>query len=680
MSKLFIAEKPKMGRAIAEALGSGLKSGVGCVQVGNDYVTWCVGHLLELANPEDYNPEFIKWRMDLLPIIPETWKLQISGDKGKQVKIIKDLLQNVDEVVNAGDPGREGQLIIDELLLFLKNKKPVQRLLLNSLDKKSIKTALGNLQDNKKFLNTYEAGVGRQRADWLIGMNMTRAYTLIGQGAGGKGVLSVGRVQSPTLAMVVRRDLEIESFVPKDYWTIVGEFQTAKNEVFAAKWLPNQKQKEQPWLEETKILEEKKANEICQKVNGQPGVIRDYEQKRVQEAPPLPFELSDMQIHCNAKWGYSAQDVLETCQKLYENGFLSYPRTDCPYLPENQFSEAAEIIKAIGAQSELNGVAGKSNLSLKSAAWDDSKLGEHHGLIPTREVASFVSDMEKNIYMTSAKRYIAQFYPDAEIDKTKIVVVVHEEEFTAQGSIVAFSGWKEVFGYEPPVPKQKKKAKKNDDDSTEAEDEDDGTELPSLVQGEKVLCQKTNLEKKQTTPPSRFTQGSLLEAMKKAYLLVSDPEMRKRLKESKGIGTSATRANIIETLIKRALLLSQGKKVISSDSGRGLINMLPDKLVDPGLTAVWEMALDSVAKGKLPFNQFYDKQTAWLNKLIENAKLGYKPIAQRPAPQSSGKTCSVCKKGQMVLRVVKNGPKAGNKFWGCNNFPHCKNIEQHDGT
>lgn len=676
MKRLFIAEKPDMGKKIAAALGKGGRSGPGYVQVGNDYVSWCIGHLLEQCPPGSYNEAWEKWNMDNLPMIPEKWKLQVSGDKGKQVKVIKELLEQVDEVVNAGDPGREGQLIVDELLQFLKSKKPAKRLILNSLDPKTVQKALQNMDDNKKYFPIYEAGLGRQRADWLIGMNMTQAYTLIGRSLGQQGVLSVGRVQSPTLAIVVRRDEEIENFVPQDYLVIHGDFQTIRKDYFKAKWMPNSQQKDLPWLAETRILDEKEATKIVNKVQGKTGVIRDYETKRVQEAPPLPFELGDMQIYCNSKFGFTAQETLDLCQQLYEAGYLSYPRTDCQYLPENIYSDRGDVLNAIANVPEMNAFCTGADQTLKSAVWDDSKLGEHYGIIPTREIPHFQNDKQKKVYTAAALRYVAQFYPEAEIDKTKIVVVVEQEEFVAQGSVIFFAGWKELFGYEPPKKDGAKAKKKTDDDGEETEEDDDNIILPKVNKDEDAVCIKAYAEKKQTKPPSRFTQGSLIKAMKNAHQFVQDPEMKKKLKAVEGIGRSATRANIIETLLKRALLTAQGKKIISGDNGRKLIQMIPQKLTDPGLTAIWEMALDQVATSKLPFDQFYNKQIAWIGTLVSTAKQSYVPPTPKiNANTPSNGTCPKCNKGTMLLRTVKAGKNAGSQFWGCSNYPKCNHLE-----
>lgn len=336
MTRVIIAEKPDMGRKIAGALAKPHKSGNGYIETGEGIVTWCIGHIMRSYQPNEYKTEWEKWDFGQLPMILDDWKIKIDSDKAKQFKVIKELLEKSSEVVNAGDPGREGQLIVDEVLHYLKYKKPAKRVLLYSLDHKSIKEAFAKLEDNSKYFPLYEAGVCRGYADWLMGMNATRAYTLLAQKKGYKGVLSVGRVQSPTLAIVVRRDEEIENFVPHDYSSIVATFEHSGTN-FNAYWKPSDNTPEE-WLDsEKRLINLEAATNITNKVLNKTGKVLNYEEKSGKENPPLPFNLSKMQIYANSKWGMSAKEVLDTCQALYEKHELqTYPRTDCQYLPENQ--------------------------------------------------------------------------------------------------------------------------------------------------------------------------------------------------------------------------------------------------------------------------------------------------------------------------------------------------------
>lgn len=728
--KLFIAEKPKMGKAIAKSLPGPHVSKEGYVETGGGIVTWCIGHLLGTAPPPAYDPKYEAFpgKFDDLPIVPTNWKLEVSGDKGKQVSIIKGLLKTCTSVVNAGDPGREGQLIIDELLEYLNNKKPVYRIELNQLTDAAIKKELGNLKDNTLFRSLYQAGLGRQRADWLVGMNLSRAYTILGSSAGYRGVLSVGRVQSPTLAIAVRRDREIENFVPVSYWTVKAQFHAddkGKKAEFWANWAPpgsgasleseSDEEEADPsaaaggaarpaWLDASnRIIDASAANAIAAKVKGQTGSVTQAIRKRVQEAQPLGFDLSALQIMGSAKWGASVSDTLAACQALYDQGLASYPRTDCSYMPEGQHAEAPGILAAISKTlPQLSGLASGATPSIKSRAWDDSKLGEHYAIIPTAQSAdgSKLSALEQKVYEAICQRYIAQFYPAAEVDKAKLLIEVQDELFVARGRTIVDPGWRVVYGGED--------GEAEDPAAKGAEEKDKADALlPELNQGDAALCHTVKVDAKQTTPPPQFDQGTLLRAMKQVHLLVTDPVMRKKLSAMEGIGRSATRAAIIETLLKRGFLETKGKKIISTQVGRALVDALPPKLIDPVLSAMWETALDSVAGGKASLEAFMAKQADFIQKLVDTAKTqtltglpqgpnpawassGKKPASgsgskssssAKPKSASSGaakaapagaKTCPKCKKGKLVEREIKNGPKAGQKFMGCTNYPDCK--------
>lgn len=696
MNRLIIAEKPAMGKEIAMALPKPHKSGNGYIETGGGIVTWCIGHIMKSFNPEEYNPEWSKWDMNALPMLIDDWKIKIDPDKAKQFKVIKELLTKVDSVVNAGDPGREGQLIVDEVLFYLKNKKPVQRVLLFALDHKSITTAFANLEDNNKFYSLYEAGVCRGYADWLMGMNATRAYTIVAQKSGYKGVLSVGRVQSPTLAIVVKRDEEIENFIPKDYYVVSGLFAHQASQ-FTAYWKPDDTRTPASWLDEEGRLKDKMvAQSIANKITGKQGTIINYEEKEGKEHAPLPFNLSKMQIYANAKWGMSAKEVLDTCQSLYETHKLqTYPRTDCQYLPENQFGDAQEIMNHV-AQSHphlAHAVQG-ANPSLKSTAWNDSKLGEHYGLIPTKKQAdlSQLTDKEKKIYQAVCERYIAQFYPPCEFKTAAVTIECEQETFKANGKVIINPGWRQIFNNEEEHDEQK-----NTDEEEQV--------FPDLKAGQQVLCHQGKMAEKKTTPPPRFNEGSLIKAMTNVHTLVSDPEQKKKLKEKKGIGQEATRTAILETLFKRELLLRKGKQIISSPAGRALVHALPRKVIDPALTAVWEDALDKIAEGKLTSDVFRQKQNQWVQQLITEAKGAQisgiqsaptpakktttKPVTKSSSAAKSGSSigsgnyappkslgqCPKCKKGVLQEKTAK---ASGKKFISCSNWnanPKCDYVQ-----
>lgn len=692
MKRLFIAEKPDMGRKIAASLAKPHKSGQGYIETAEGIVTWCIGHIMRSYEPQEYNPDWKNWNFNNLPMLIEDWKIKIDSSKAGQFKVIKELLTTVDEVINAGDPGREGQLIVDEVLHYLKNKKPVKRILLYALDQKSIRQALNQLEDNKKFQPLYEAGVCRGYADWLMGMNATRAYTLIAQKSGYKGVLSVGRVQSPTLAIVVRRDLEIENFVPHDYYTIMGTFSHSNNS-FNAYWKPNDNTPANYLDSEKRLTDKGLAINIANKVKGKKGNVTDYEEKEGKEAQPLPFNLSKMQIYANAKWGMSAKEVLDTCQALYEKHELqTYPRTDCQYLPENQFGDASLIIGHIGkSHPHLATAAQNATPSIKSGAWDDKKLGEHFGLIPTKKEAdlSQLTQNEKRVYQAVCERYLAQFYPVCEFRTASVTIECEEEIFKATGKVITKAGWKAVFG--------------GDDEMDDKKSDEEEQIFPALTSGTIVDCVNSKLSEKRTTPPGRYTEGTLIKAMTNIHMFVSDPEQKKKLKEKKGIGQEATRTGILENLFKKTLLTRQGKQIISSPAGRALVKVLPKKVIDPALTAIWEDALDKIAEGKMSSQTFKEKQNEWVIKLVEEAKNVQIDKIEQAAPVNSGnsktsvgaknysttkssatksstttkaapkgKTCPKCKAGTLVKKTAK---ASGKEFVGCSTWPKCDYVE-----
>ena len=691
MTRLFIAEKPDMGRKIAAALAKPHKNGNGYIETGEGIVTWCIGHIMRSYEPQEYNPTWEKWNLESLPMLIDEWKIKIESSKSAQFKVIKELLSTVTEVVNAGDPGREGQLIVDEVLHYLKNKKPVKRILLYALDQKSIRQALNQLQDNANFNNLYEAGVCRGYADWLMGMNATRAYTLLAQKSGYKGVLSVGRVQSPTLAIVVRRDEEIENFVPHDYYTILASFQHSENS-FNAYWKHTDKTPANYLDDEKRITDKGFATSITNKVVGKKGTVTEYEEKDGKEPPPLPFNLSKMQIYANAKWGMSAKDVLDTCQSLYEKHELqTYPRTDCQYLPENQFIDAPIIMDHIGrSHQHLANAAKNANPTLKSNAWDDTKLGEHFGLIPTKKEANLsqLTENEKRVYQAVCERYISQFYPACEFRTASVTIECEQETFKANGKVITLAGWKAIFG--------------SDDDGEDKKGDDEEEQIfPALKQGAIIDCVNAKMSEKKTKPPGRYTEGTLIAAMTNIHTLVSDPEKKKKLKEKKGIGQEATRTGILENLFKRTLFVRQGKQIISSSAGRALVHALPRKITDPELTAIWEDALDKIAEGKLSSQSFRQKQNEWVVKLVDEAKNTQMNKIEQSAPVNNksssssksnynkspaktssnssgtkapakGKICPKCKTGTLVKKTAK---ASGKEFIGCNTWPKCDYVE-----
>ena len=562
--RLFIAEKPSVAKAIAGELGATGK-GDGFIECGTDKVTWCFGHMLEQADPDEYTPDDVPrgqsgkkvWRVDELPIIPESWILKPKDDAKKQLAVIGKLLKEAKEIVNAGDPDREGQLLVDEVLEHFRNSKPVRRFWVSAQDSVSVKRGLAALKENTTYAGWADAARGRQRADWLIGMNLSRAYTLRAQRGGSRALLTVGRVQTPTLALVVARDREIEAFKAVPYHTIRAVVQHAGGS-FAAAWKAKE---DQAGLDsEGRLVDTAVADALVAAVKGQPGTIAAYKQEAKKQNQPLAFALSDITALASAKFGYSAEDVLNTCQALYETHKLtSYPRTDCAYLPESQHADAPRVLEAIKhVNPELAGLVDGADPRIKSKTWDDSKITAHHGIVPTMQKGSkaALSERERNIYDLIVRAYLAQFYPLHEYMQTTVGVEIAGENFAASGKVVTRNGWRDVYS-------------QADEEGEKDEDDDSGTQaLPSMAQGDAVTCTDATRKDAKTKPPARFTEGTLIRAMENIHKFVSDAEHKKMLREGDGIGTSATRASIISELKRREFLAVKGKQIISTTLAR----------------------------------------------------------------------------------------------------------------
>ena len=501
--KLYIAEKPNLGRAIAEGLGGGTESG-GCIRTKNGIVTWCFGHILEQYAPEEYNEKYRHWRIEDLPIIPSVWKMKVKPDAKKQFGVIKALVKEADEIVNAGDPDREGQLLVDEVLneLGVLHKKTIKRILLNALDEKSVKEALSKLRSNDEFIGLRNSALARSRADWLIGMNLSRIYTILARAAGYPNSVSVGRVQTPTLGLVVRREIEIRTFKPVTFYTPQLEFRHT-NGSFRARW----KAYERDGVDEDgRILKKDFAEEILTASSVPPARIESVEQKKGTSPQRLPYSLSALQIDAGKIFGYSPQEVLDTQQALYEKKLTSYPRSDCDYLPENQFGDAEAILKNLAA-ADVSFVPFVQNAdaNIKSRAWNDKKISAHHAIIPTtvRADISKLDEREKHLYTLIAKSYIAQFYPAQEFLSTKIEISAGGEMFTASGKVILQQGWKSIY--------------QNDAQKDDVENEEEQQSLPDMQQGDSVEFTGGKITEGVTKPPARFTPATLLKAMKEIH-------------------------------------------------------------------------------------------------------------------------------------------------------------------
>lgn len=639
MNRLFIAEKPSVGKAIAEALGK-TKSDKGyCETKSGDVVTWCFGHLMELATPDVYLPDDVPttksgskvWREQDLPIVPDRWKIQVKTDCKAQFNVIKKLAQksNITTIVNCGDPDREGQLLVDEILSFIANKKPVLRYWASAVDSASVKKALSLLESNEKFVGMRYAALGRSHADWLIGMNATRAFTLASRRSGNGSLLSVGRVQTPTLNLVATRDHEINNFKPQTYYVFKGNFKAA-NKTFTATLQYGDAQKGLD--SEGRLVDLNAARLLQQKLSSvKKAKVIEFETKNKDKNAPLVYSLASIQAEANAKYGYSAEQILNICQALYEKYKLTtYPRSDCEYLPTVQHQDVAKVLRALCSfHTELKSTISKANPSLKSKVWNDSKITAHHGIIPTQQVGNLseLKDDERKVYMLIVKRYLSQFFPPAKLLATTIKMDVSGEVFACNGSVVVENGYLAVYGGEDDTAEQDKDDEKEDSQS-----------LPKLSAGEIVDVLQVSPVTAQTKPPASFTEGTLIKAMQNIYNFVPDGPFKKVLKDGDGIGTSATRASIIAELKKKGFLELKGKKIKATPVGIKLLSELPDLCKNPVLTAMFESQLKLVESGKITYKQFEEKQKAFALQLVEKAS---KLTIELPDGVSSGtKKCT----------------------------------------
>jgi len=626
---LYIAEKPSLGRAIADVLPKPHKKGDGFIEAANgDCVSWCVGHLLEQAEPDAYNPEFKSWKFEHLPIVPDKWQLKPKAATRSQLTVLKRLVKQANTLVNAGDPDREGQLLVDEVIAYLgvtgDKLHQTQRLLISDLNPQAVKRALTQLRSNREFIPLSTSALARSRADWLYGMNMTRAYTIQGKKVGYQGVLSVGRVQTPLLGLVVRRDEEIAHFQSKPFYEVLAHLATEKQETFSAKWQPSEAC--QPYMdEEGRVLARGLAQNVVSRISDKPALVTQLVAKDKKQNPPLPYSLSALQIDAAKRFGMSAKDVLDTCQSLYErHKLITYPRSDSRYLPVEQHNLAPSVLKAIsdGAAELLQG-ADAPEPRLKSKAWDDKKVDAHHAIVPTEKTAnlSSLSQRERQLYFHVARQYIAQFYPAYCYSETTVQVTIEGGLFNTKARQDKSLGWKQLFARQEPNG-SKASGNKSTEESTGKDDEENDEfigQLPPLKLGQALHCTRGELLEKNTQPPKAFTDATLLGAMTGISRYVTDPEIRKILKETDGLGTEATRAGIIELLFKRGFLQRLGKSIVSTDVGKGLINSLPASATTPDMTALWEASLNGICHKETSYQAFMQPLLGTLSTLIQNA-------------------------------------------------------------
>lgn len=656
---LYIAEKPSLGRAIADVLPKPLKKGEGFIRAANgDCVSWCVGHLLEQAEPDAYAPEYKSWKFEHLPIVPDVWKMKPKYKMRGQISVLRGLVKEATQLVNAGDPDREGQLLVDEIIAHLgvKGAKLTQakRLLISDLNPQAVKRALGQLRLNREFIPLSTSALARSRADWLYGMNMTRAYTIQGRKVGYQGVLSVGRVQTPILGLVVRRDEEIANFVSKPFFEVLAHLTAEPGQTFTAKWQPSEAC--QPYMDEDgRVLAKGLAQNVVGRISEQQATVDKITAQDKKQNAPLPYNLSSLQIDAAKRFGMSAKTVLDTCQSLYErHKLITYPRSDSRYLPQEQHAMAPSVISTVNkGAAELTQGIDAPNAKLKSKAWNDKKVDAHHAIIPTEKVAnlSSLSPAEKQIYLQVARQYLMQFYDAYQYKETVVEIIIAGGLFKTKAKQETAKGWKQLL----------KQSKANNNVEANGQDEEELATIPPLTKGQILFCDRGELFEKQTQPPKHFTDATLLSAMTGISRFVTDPEIRKILKDTDGLGTEATRAGIIELLFKRSFLIRQGKTIVATDVGKGLINSLPHSATTPDMTALWENNLDSMSRKETQYQAFMQPLISKLDELITQAGSVLPTALQgvkSPAPFKKKSYARKGSKGQSTAKKPARKPRA----------------------
>lgn len=624
--KVCVAEKPSVAKEIANVLGA--KNRKDGYYEGNGYqVTWTFGHFCELNAPHDYHERWKRWDLDTLPMLPERFETRIKNDAGvkKQFKIVKSLFSKAEIVINCGDAGQEGELIQRWVIKQANYKGPVDRLWISSLTKEAIRGGFKNLKPSSEFDNLYFAGSSRAIGDWLLGMNATRLYTL--KYGGYKQVLSIGRVQTPTLAMLVNRYHDIENFEPKLYWELETVYRdTQFNNI------------------KGKFFKKEDGEKLLNQVKGKDLHISKVEKKDGKEYAPKLFDLTGLQVYCNNKFNYTAETTLKIVQKLYEMKVVSYPRVDTVFLPNDMYPKVPTILKGLKSYSEFTeSLLGKSIRKSKKV-FNDKKVTDHHAIIPTGEQKSLGLDQSK-VYDAIVRRFIAVFYPDCKVAKTQVDAVVAEVKFVAKGKEIIDEGWRVLF------PKRKKSVLDENDEKKE----DDEKLLPSFLVGESGP-HKPNFVEKVTKPSKNYTEASLLRAMETAGKQVDDDELRELMKAN-GIGRPSTRANIIETLFRRKYAKRNRKQLIPTEVGIQLIGTIQNKLLKSAeLTGQWEKQLKDIENGDYSAGRFIHQMKQMVEELVTEVRM--ENVTAKFSAQAPSKAKSGIKKGNSWGKKSAGATKA----------------------
>lgn len=693
-----IAEKPSVARDIANILGA-TQQHQGYLE-GNGYqVTWTFGHLCELKYPEDYTPMWKRWNLGALPMIPTRFGIRLKNDKGVQAQfnIIEGLMKKAERIINCGDAGQEGELIQRWVMQKAGATCPVDRLWISSLTEESIREGFSTLKPQADYKSLYEAGLCRAIGDWLLGMNATRLYTIKYGGGYGAPPLSIGRVQTPTLALIVRRQLEIDNFKPEPYWVLTTQYRdTVFNAIMAdpnddelptenAEVNEGDKKKQAAAPTRRGFTSEEEGRAALEKIKTEPFVVTSVEKKRGTEQPPRLFDLTSLQVDCNRKFGYSADQTLSLIQALYEKKVTTYPRVDTTYLSDDIYPKCPGILKGIRAQYNdlLEPLrANNGQLLKRKKVFDSSKVTDHHAIIPTGVAANNLTDMERNVYDLVARRFITVFYPDCKFATTTVMGQAADVPFKTTGKLILEPGWRAV----PPSAAKISSSSDDDDKKDEAE-----RTLPDFVKGESGP-HHPDLTQKMTQPPKLYTEATLLRAMETAGKMVDDEELRDAMKEN-GIGRPSTRAAIIETLFRRQYIRRQRKAIIATPTGIELISIIKEELLKSAeLTGRWEKKLRQIEHHEYSATQFVDELKAMVTDIVtqvlrdnstRHITQAVDPIASLKAKanataQSSPSDTTDAKPAKPRRRIIRAGsicPQCGigkvikgNTAYGCSRW------------
>lgn len=642
IKELIIAEKPSVARDLAMVLGQ-FNNREGYLENNNFVVTWAVGHLVALAEPEDYDEKYKKWQMDTLPVIPDTFKLKALPKTAKQLKVIRELIkrQDISDLVNACDSGREGELIFRYIYYITDCRKPFKRLWLSETTPEAVKKAFATLLPGEKMDRLACAAEARSRADWLVGINSTRAFTVKHN-----NLLSVGRVQTPTLALIVNREREITNFVSEPYWELYATFLKADGESYQGKWFKE---------DNDRFRSQEAAAEIANKVDGKNAVVALLEEKNESEQPPQLYNLNDLQKEANRKFGMTASRTLEVAQDLYEKKkLLTYPRTDSRHITTELAGTLQKRLQALAAIPDYAPFAA----SAKDAGTpgkryvDNGKVSDHTALLPTeiKPELGKLSPEEINIYDLVARRFMAIFFPAAQYKKTRVITEAAGETFITSGRVELFAGWKAIY-----AATQGNEKAEADQDGEQAE-----IKLPAIARGERVKTGSSEIMEKKTKPPKRYTEASLLAAMEGAGRFLDDDELKEAMK-GHGLGTPATRAATIERLLHVGYIERKSKSLLPTAKGSSLIDLVPEEIKSPEMTGIWERTLADIEDGKADPKEFMVGITGLTCKIVELAR------NQKPSEQAAA---GLSREREEIGKCPKCGrPVVENqKGYGCTGY------------